>query len=457
MFLLTLCTSNVTVLTHATRCSGNQQSRCPGNSKTVNIIETKDGPPQVRDNPPASPKTQWSKVYDRRKRRIRGLWKRGGRFYAQLNVPDPKTGRPTPRRISLPLAKSEVEALTARNALIAERDGGTLVLTPRSRKTFTEVAGEYFTSIQSMEDGKSATTIRAELAKMNILKAAFGPLQLSAIREGEVMAFMERRQNGTFKFNGKTGAKVTGGTLSLDIMVLRNVLRFAKRMGYIIRLPVWDLPRLDTTPAPRAHIPTWAEIETLCACAIEHCRNGQQLSDYVKFMCLAGSRRSETLMLQWSDVNFDATDPVTGEPIPNILFPARRCAGREGRMTKSLKPKHVMMYPLLLAHVKDMATRRMPGSPHLFPSPLQPDRIQTVRCLVQSLKLARKKAGMPWFNGFHLCRHYNGTWMAKSGVTAKAGAEALGHHDGGKLYSTLYSHSDLSWKMQESKKLTKPI
>lgn len=43
----------------------------------------------------------YSKVFDQRKRRVRGLWERNGAFYAQLTVLDDASGKKAVRRTRL--------------------------------------------------------------------------------------------------------------------------------------------------------------------------------------------------------------------------------------------------------------------------------------------------------------------------------------------------------------------
>jgi len=52
------------------------------------------------DAPPPRGGVKYQKVYDGRKRRIRGLWKRGGAFYAQLSLPN-EDGIRKVRRVKL--------------------------------------------------------------------------------------------------------------------------------------------------------------------------------------------------------------------------------------------------------------------------------------------------------------------------------------------------------------------
>jgi hypothetical protein len=63
----------------------------------------------------------YSKVCDKRKRPIRGLWERGGRFYVQITVEEPVTGIKRVRRV--PLEGATTESRSAALPLqLCERD-----------------------------------------------------------------------------------------------------------------------------------------------------------------------------------------------------------------------------------------------------------------------------------------------------------------------------------------------
>ncbi len=49
----------------------------------------------------------FAKVMDGRKQAVRGLWRRGDRYYAQLTIEDPFTGQKKVRRVSLRNAEGE--------------------------------------------------------------------------------------------------------------------------------------------------------------------------------------------------------------------------------------------------------------------------------------------------------------------------------------------------------------
>ena len=44
---------------------------------------------------------RYNKVFDQRKRRVRGLWERNGTYYAQMTVEDENTGKKIVRRVRM--------------------------------------------------------------------------------------------------------------------------------------------------------------------------------------------------------------------------------------------------------------------------------------------------------------------------------------------------------------------
>src|SRR5438093_13053870 len=89
---------------------------------------------------------KYRKVFDGRKQRIRGLWKRGDAYYAQLTAEDAITGRKVVRRVRLEDENQEpadtvAEALKAMRRLQVTRDKDqTLKLDPKRTPTFNEYA-----------------------------------------------------------------------------------------------------------------------------------------------------------------------------------------------------------------------------------------------------------------------------------------------------------------------------
>jgi integrase len=97
---------------------------------------------------------------------------------------------------------------------------------------------------------------------------------------------------------------MSGRTVNLDIIVLRNALRHAIDDGWIKTLPRENLRPLKWTAKKRSFV-TADEINRLCDASLGATKNGQQFSDYVKLMAYTGARRNEALRLAWADVDWE--------------------------------------------------------------------------------------------------------------------------------------------------------
>src|ERR1039458_290199 len=63
----------------------------------------------------------YTKVCDQRKRPIRGLWVRNGRFYAQITVEEPVTGIKRVKRVPLEGVTTEPQAVAKLHGLLTQR------------------------------------------------------------------------------------------------------------------------------------------------------------------------------------------------------------------------------------------------------------------------------------------------------------------------------------------------
>jgi len=72
-------------------------------------------------NPHSLAAVKYQKVYDGRKRRVRGLWKRGDTFYAQLSLPD-ADGNKRVRRVPLEANTTASAADELRRMMIKRND-----------------------------------------------------------------------------------------------------------------------------------------------------------------------------------------------------------------------------------------------------------------------------------------------------------------------------------------------
>src|SRR5271169_6495802 len=85
----------------------------------------------------------YKKVLDQRKRPIRGLWERNGRYYAQITVEDQNTGLKQVKRVPLEGATTNAQAVAKFQELLTQRRKGSLPVLKRTPK-FADYATQYF-------------------------------------------------------------------------------------------------------------------------------------------------------------------------------------------------------------------------------------------------------------------------------------------------------------------------
>ena len=106
--------------------------------------------------------SKYQKVQDERKHAIRGLWQRNGRYYAQITLEDPVTGKKCVRRVPLEKATTPAQAKSALDELLVRRRKGQAIVQRRA-PTFTDFAEKYLEFHQQAKDTKRASTLETEL------------------------------------------------------------------------------------------------------------------------------------------------------------------------------------------------------------------------------------------------------------------------------------------------------
>ncbi len=99
----------------------------------------------------------------------------------------------------------------------------------------------------------------------------------------------------------------------------------------------------------------------------------------------------------------------------------------------------------------DMNTRRLPDSPWLFPSCRNEG--EHAKSFRETLSIAREKAGVHHFRGFHLLRHYFISQCVMAGIDYMTIAKWVGHKDGGVLIGKVYGHLNNSHTLAQAQKL----
>jgi integrase len=358
-------------------------------------------------------RTAYSKVMDKRKRPIRGLWERNGRYYAQLTVEDQITGIKQVKRVPMEGVSTDAQAVAKLQELLTQRRKGVLPVLKRT-PLFADYAKQYFDYYQQVKDAKRASTLYTENIIINHWIEHLGHVRLDRITRALVNSFIAKRQ----------AAGRSGRTVNLDVICFRNVMKRAVDDGWLTILPTLNLRPLKWTARKRNLLPT-GDIERLCEVAVKDktFKNGREFADYVKLMAACGARRNETLRLKWSDVDWERKQLTIGS---------------DG-LAKNRKARVVDFNAGLETHLKDMRTRRAPDTQWLFPSPQRGERDEPAKSYVETMRLVRAKAGVSQF-GFHDLRHYFISHCVMSGIDFMTIARWVGHQDGGVLIGKVYGH-----------------
>ena len=153
-------------------------------------------------------------VFDSRKRKIRGLRKRGTLYYAQMRM-DTGDGRTKPKRIPLD-AKTLDEATAELERTRTENRAGQLAL-PRRHPSFAEFADEYLGSATHAQ--KRPSTRRAERVILGYWKTHLGGVRLGKITPVIVKSYREKRLS----------QGVTARTVNIETVTFYAVLKDRRR------------------------------------------------------------------------------------------------------------------------------------------------------------------------------------------------------------------------------------
>ena len=349
---------------------------------------------------------RFNSARDARNRKVRGLWKRGERYYLQTRVSGEKSARKIPLvATTLTEAKEEMAKRRTEAREGALPKGGV-------KPSLADYVRDYLDYHTNNQHGRKASTVTRERTALKQWVEKLGHVRIDKLSKPMIAAYVKDRIRD----------KLSPRTANLDVIVLRNVLKSALDEGLLVTLPMAGIRPLKTVTKKRPTL-TPADFDKLLGAARVCGKNGQQLADYILFLAFCGARCNEALQIKWADVDFT-----------NRLV----CIGADGS-SKNSKARHVDFNPDLERHLLAMHSRRAPDSQWLFPSPQRGSQDIPAKTLRESFKLARKAAGMEWV-GFHDLRHYFASVCVMSHIDFKTIAEWMGHQDGGVLLCKVYSH-----------------
>lgn len=395
-----------------------------GNAVTANIVNSVA---RIHE------RGQYQKVFDARKRRLRGIWERNGAFYGQLTITSPASGAKAVRRVRLEdkdgnPVDTVPQAVAALNKLKSQREDDTLKVTAKRTPTLNDQAATYFERLESVASGsgdeKKPNTIKREKADLRAMAPILGVLRLREINHLVVGNYVAAR----------TKAGVSARTANLEVNTLRNILKSGVDDKMITAAPVFKkLKEIKT----KRRCPSTEEIERVANAAKLSPMTGQMVHDFILLMAFSGGRWAETLRLRWGDVNFDAK---------------QLCFGADG-LAKNRESRHVDFNGRLENLLQEMKKRRAPDNEFLFPSPKRNEH-KTDHAITfnKTIRAARVASGVKDFT-CHLCRHYFASKALMSKVDVHTVANWLGHKDNGVLLAKTYSHLLNEHKAEQAKRV----
>ncbi len=370
------------------------------------------------------PAVTYLKVFDERKRRVRGLWRRAGWFYARLACVDELTGRKITRRVRLETARTVPEARIAMHDLQKDRRDENLPILKRS-PLLADYWGEYFIYYNSVKDAKRASTLRREQSAKKSWLAHLGDLRLNEIKRAHLNGYLAKRR----------AAGVSPRSVNREMIALRNVLKRALEDGWLKSLPMDQLKPLKVDQVERKLVAA-AALDALFTAAAALPKSGELLADVLRLLTTSGARIAETLRLRWSDVDF-AKRQLT--------------LGADG-LAKNRQHRVVDFNAALEAHLQSLKLRRQGVSQWLFPSPRRGEKDVPIVNFNKALRLACQQAKLPDF-GFHDCRHYFISQCVMCGIDYLTIAKWVGHQDGGVLIGKVYGHINNEHARRQAEKL----
>jgi integrase len=418
----------------------------------------------------------YEQVFNTGGARVRGLWSKNNRYYAQLDANDGNQYRYQLQARTVP------QAVLARQALKSKQQAGNLFPPgnddqkegpkegPRSGQTLETVVKLY----QEDRDGlkkKDPSTAKREDSGLRFWVGKFGGFDFTEVNGNTLREFAKWRIQTH---------QVSGRAVDLDVRALTHVYNFARESGIL------PSDYADLKWSPLAEPPTKDEllsreqIDAMCQAALlnpealaflkpqaRHLRaaqavTGQGFHDYLRLLQHSGGREHETCMQQWPNVTRSRTAKYHGDGgsqfkkgdkiAGNLYFPGKYAKAGGG---KPAEDRWVDFHPGLEEHLLEMYERRDPESKWMFPgrdtdAPIgrfykQLNRVK--RDLRRTWEATAKKSGIKdsqWFDRvtFQWSRHYFISHGVMAGIDYKTIAYWVSHRDGGVLIGRLYGHLD---------------
>ena len=321
---------------------------------------------------------------------------------------------------------------TKREAEYAEQVIRTMVVvegkspTPSKRIRFADLLPLFF---EDRQTAVAPSTFKNERSRDEMLISHFGKRMVDEIHEADIGAFRTDR-----KMDGLSNRGV-----NIELTLVRQIFKFAVSKGYTTANPTVGVRNLPETIKDHPLVPS-GQLEQFIIEA-EKNRNGVQLVLWIKLRALTGLRPSESLYLEWGDIDFDRNQ---------ILVRSKTGSPLKGRGRFRFRPVeiHPALKLLLLDWRKQWTEKMAPlGTPHdwVFFHPSFPE--QRAKSFNNSFNSARKKAGIPHFRPYDL-RHYFISKAVMAGVDLLTVSKWSGHAST-KMIDQVYGHLTPEFRAQQ--------
>jgi integrase len=218
----------------------------------------------------------------------------------------------------------------------------------RSGKTFKQAAERFLLEYETITSGeRSPQYIKVIHSKLKVhLLPFFGSKVLSEITPGLVQDYRIHRMTSVADLKTGKPKRPARGTLHMEVVILRQVLKAAYRHGLLPYLPDLSAPYKASTKVSHRAWFSPDEYKRLYEATRENAKNAtspyrkwlrEQLHDYVLFMANTGLRPDESARLEYRDVAI-VTDEESGERILEIEVRGKRGVGYCKSMPGAVMP-----------------------------------------------------------------------------------------------------------------------
>jgi integrase len=346
-------------------------------------------------------KNPFLQVFDKQKRRVRGLWMRNDSYYVQTTVVNQSTGIKTVTKLRLDkatnLGSAKLEAAKVKQQ--ASRGEVRYGITGQKFCDYKE----HYAKVMH----KAPKTLRNEILFLNQWERFFGPdFQIKSITAKSILSH-----------RAEIVARTSPVTANLHVRALKELLKLAKTEGLIQSIPFEGIKQIPVKHKERKLM----EIQDLFKMATNalryHDRTGKQFADYISILMYSGARSTETLHLKWEHIDWN-----NGQ----IVFTGDISKGNTRRLDFNKNLKNV----LLAMHTNKN------NSEYLFPSFRTDQPITSFKKILNQVKAETDAYEFT----FHLTRHFFISQCVMLGIDYLTIAKWVGHSDGGILIGKRYGH-----------------